>query len=75
MTEQEIIERIDGCKRYADFEKLIYDCASGRVSRSDSKMLVSQMRRLIRKESTADRKTFMVELMKVKQDFFAVIAR
>jgi len=75
MNEQDFIERADACKRFADLEKLIYDCARGRASRTDCKALVSKMRRLVRAESTTDRKAFMVELMKVKQDFFAVIAR
>jgi DNA-binding GntR family transcriptional regulator len=72
---QNFIERAQACKRFADLEKLLYERAGGRASRSDCKTLIAKMRRLIRAETAGDKKNFMLQLLKVKQEFFEVIAR
>ena len=75
MTEQQFINRVQSCQRLADLEKAIYDRSAGRASRAHCKALVSKMLHLNRAERTTDSRSFMAELLKVKQEFFEVIAR
>lgn len=78
MTDQQFAERIALCERPADFEKLLYDHANGRMSRSDAKALVSTLFRLTREEIAQERKQqrqdFLHDLLTVKRDFYQAIA-
>ena len=74
MTEAELMQRIEVCKRPADFERLLYDQADGRMSRSEAKMVISRMTDLARAEKRQESKTILLDMLKLKRDFFGVIA-
>lgn len=75
MNESDFIDRVNECERLADLERLMYQRANGRVSRSDCKALVGKMVALNRIEAKSDRQQFMANLLEVKRQFFEVIAR
>lgn len=74
MSEAELMQRIEACKRPADFERLLYDQAEGRMSRSEAKMVIGRLTDLARAEKRQDSKNLLLDTLKVKRGFFSVIA-
>jgi hypothetical protein len=74
MTENQLMARIDDCKRPADFERLLYDQAEGRMSRSEAKMVIGRLTDLARAERRQDSKNLLLDMLNVKRNFFGVIA-
>lgn len=74
MTENQLMARIDDCKRPADFERLLYDQAEGRMSRSEAKMVIGRLTDLARAEKRQDSKNLLLDMLKVKRGFFSMIA-
>ena len=74
MTEAETLQRIEQCKRPADFERLLYDRADGRLSRAQAKMVIGRLTDLARAERRQESKTILLDMLKLKRDFFGVIA-
>lgn len=75
MNENDFIDRVNKCERLSDLERLIYQRADGRASRTDCKALVGKMVQLNRIEAKSDRRQFMADLIEVKRQFFEIVAR
>ena len=55
ITESELQKRIGQCNTKADFERVIYDGANGRLSRKECTMVVSKMFKLAEAEAEQEK--------------------